>query len=130
MRSVRLKTYSSEIEAHLAKSLLDDAGINCFLSNQNFSSLHPNYAFILGSGVELFVDESDVAEANSIINSSQATDEKGELVCKNCGSRNIVFKYKNITLGKWMLLFLSLLFFIPFGNLTKDRVCKDCGEML
>ena len=130
MRSVRLQTYSNEFEAQLAKSLLDDAGIGCFLSNQNFSSLHPNYAFMLGSGIGLYVDDQDADEASAIINNSRSANEQGELVCQACGSRNIVFKYKNISFGKWLLLLLSLLFFIPFGNLTKDRVCKDCGEVV
>ena len=58
-KTIRLKTCESLTDAYFIKNKLNNEGIDCFLTNQNFTSLLPNYFNLFGAGVEVFVMESD-----------------------------------------------------------------------
>ena len=55
------------IDANLIKAGLEDAGIICFLDNENFSSLIPLYFNSKGMGVRVMVAEEDYEEAMKFI---------------------------------------------------------------
>ena len=67
MAIVKLKTYGFVFEATLVKGRLENEGIPCFLTNENFSSLMPHYINMPGSGVHLYVEKSYDDKAISLI---------------------------------------------------------------
>ena len=64
---VVLTTFHSLMSAHVARTRLEAAGINCFLSNET----RP-YGITLGGQVRLHVREQDAAEAQRILSEDVA----------------------------------------------------------
>jgi hypothetical protein len=70
MKTKRLLTSSSLSEAHIIQGKLDSEGIDCFLTNENISSLLPiNNSMLLG--VQVFVKETDYQKAFEILNKNE-----------------------------------------------------------
>ena len=80
----------------------------------------PSLFGILGSGVQVIVQEKDLEEAKQIIG---LTDQ---IVCPSCGSpavTNAMQKGKK----KGLAFLIALLFSGPIGNLLGDYRCTECG---
>lgn len=123
MAIIRLTTCNSSIEATMTKNILENEGIECFLTNENFTTLMPGHIGMLGSGVQVMIDAEDYEKASSIV----ALQEKEDvLVCPNCGSEDVVFGLGEHKVKKVFLVMLSLLFFIPFNNIRNLYYCKHC----
>jgi hypothetical protein len=123
MGIITLITCNSSIEANMIKNQLENEDIKCFLTNENFSSLMPNYAGILGSGVQIMIDENDRVKAFKIIEGQNKT---VELKCPNCNSEKISFGLGLNRFKKLFIIVLSLLMSIPTKNITNTYYCKDC----
>lgn len=76
MKAVILTTCDSPVEAHFTKHKLENAGIFCYLTNENMSfPMFPFTTFPVTSlGVNIFVREEDLEQARKIMNES-TTDE-------------------------------------------------------
>jgi len=125
MRTVRLMTIDNLTEAHIIKGRLLNEGIDCFLTNENFTNLMPLYNNMLGSGIQIIVNENDIDEARNLLKDIIEPNNT-KIVCQNCGSENI-----GLGLGKGKLLkifniFIALLTLLPIGNLKPKYYCKDC----
>lgn len=121
MKFVHLITFSDTINAHLVRTKLESVGIPCILTNENFTNLMPNYYNIMGSGVQVLVPEDQLENAQEI---TQINDTK--LECPNCKSIEVV---NDIESKLWLKLFLigiSLIGFVPFGNMTNKYTCNNC----
>ena len=70
---VTIRTFWNPLEAELAKGVLDAAGIESFLFDENMIGQNVLYANALG-GVRLRVDAANVEEANRILE-EQATND-------------------------------------------------------
>ncbi|OFY11149.1 MAG: hypothetical protein A2W93_09010 [Bacteroidetes bacterium GWF2_43_63] len=125
MSVIRIKTCSDSFEANIMLGKMKQAGIECFLTNENFSTLMPRYTGVMDSGVHIMIDEKDTEVALEILNEPIA--EKAE-VCPHCKSTNVAFGAGRKWAGKYMLLFLSILFFFPFGMRKPGFYCRDCGR--
>jgi len=68
-KPVVLRSYLSLPDALLAKSILDSAGIECFLADQNIIRLDWFLSNALG-GVKLLVREEDATEAAGVLEKS------------------------------------------------------------
>ena len=123
MKTVILKTCETSYEAHLIKHKLESEQIDCFIANENFANLMPNYYEILGNGVQIYVSENDLERASKLI---AHNNENIKVACPNCGSSNIIFGFGTKKIAKWVLVAISLLAGIPFNNLNYRFVCKDC----
>jgi len=124
MATIILMTCNTIAEAHLVKGMLENNGINCFLNNENFSNLMPQFNGMMGAGVQVVVDEADYERACEL---AGLKDENSELTCPKCHSANIGFGLGTRKAGKIMTIFLSLLSGTPFGNIQNNYYCKDCG---
>jgi len=122
MAIINLTTCNTSIEANMIKGLLDSEGIECFLTNENFTTLMPGYNGMLGSGIQVMIDEAEYERATEIL-SKQTTEE---LKCPNCGSENIIFGLGEKKFKKIVVVILSALFAIPFNNIRNTYYCKDC----
>ena len=130
---VTIATFWEPWEAHLAKDKLSDAGINCFLSGENFVA---TYWLLAGAdrGIKLKVAEPDAPEAVKILEA----DEKEEIketadsspdgqeeneVCPKCQSADI--EYERFSRNVFFLSILLLKFPLPFPSLCHK--CRSCG---
>ncbi len=115
-------TCESAIEANIIKGRLENEGIFCFVANENFSNLMPNYNRVLDSGAQIIINQADYQKASELL---KLNIEK-EIICPNCQSKNI-----NISLGKhWLkkifFILISLFSSVPFNNINNIYYCKDC----
>lgn len=123
MPFLKLLTANNDIEANLIKTKLEDEGIRCFLINRNFANLLPIYNGMMGSGIRVMIDEADMNHAIEILRNKP---ENQEIGCPHCGSENIKFGLGPVKRGKITLIIISLLCFLPFGNVKNTYYCKNC----
>lgn len=127
MEFIRLITCDSLTEAYLIKGRLKNNDIDCFLTNENITNLMPMYNNMLGSGIQIFVNERDLPAALAIIN-EKIKEEEENLTCPNCGSKNLALGFGEKKGLKILSIFLAILAAIPFGNLKPKYYCKDCRK--
>jgi Putative prokaryotic signal transducing protein len=123
MSIIRLTTCFDSFEANLIKGKLQDEGIICFLTNENFTTLFPIYNGLLGSGIQVMIDEIDLEKSLEIIKYNQTS---VEVRCPNCNSNQITFSIGHKPITRILTIILSLLIWIPFGNIKKTYYCKNC----
>jgi hypothetical protein len=124
MKTIRLITCNDSFEANLIKDKLEDEGIECFLTNENFTSLFPNYNGILGSGIQVMIDEKDLERATEIIQDKRSAQV---IKCPNCDSDQVTSSIGYKSVNKILTILLSLLIWIPFGNIKNTYYCKNCN---
>lgn len=106
MEWVRLGSYGSLIEAQLIRGKLSSFGIPCYISGENFFTLHGGIV-----NVELWVRNEAVKDAMWIMEHAPELPEH----CPKCGSNNI----QNATITR-------------SGKEGKQYVrmeCNDCGNI-
>ena len=113
-------------EASIVKARLENYGIACYLTNQHFTTLLPIYNNMLGSGIQVMVSENDYQEARKLLIDKIAPHTQ-EVVCPQCGSKNLQLGLGNQKGLKIWTVLLSLLAFIPMGNLKPKYYCNDCN---
>lgn len=64
---IRLTTCNNSVEAYTLKNLLENEGIESYLTNENFTNLLPGYTGMLGSGIQIMVREEDAARAQAVL---------------------------------------------------------------
>jgi len=121
----RLITIDSLTEAHILKGRLLNEGIDCFLTNENFTNLMPLYNNMLGSGIQIFVNEEDFEKARVLLKDRIEPDNLN-LVCHNCGSKNIRLGIGKGKIFKFLNIIIAVLAVIPMGNLKPKYYCADC----
>ncbi len=136
---VTLAAFNMPHQAHLAKSLLEAAGIPAFIRDEHLISINPLYSPALG-GVKVQVPDVHLKEAREILDSVpdfalqdeealQATlpEEPGpeppELMeCPHCGSRGFVedihYPVERVING--------LLLGLPYLWLGRPLLCRAC----
>jgi hypothetical protein len=67
MQIIRLKSCSNAFEAKMLKDILDNEGIECFLTNENFTSVFPVFNGMYGTGIQLMIKEEDYEKASKLI---------------------------------------------------------------
>jgi hypothetical protein len=67
MEPVVLITCQDAIEANIFKGVLENAGLECYLSGENFSAVMPTNIGAFGGGVQVLVDENDFEKAKLLI---------------------------------------------------------------
>lgn len=90
---VTVRRYLNVQEALLAKSLLESAGISCFLGDENTIRIDWFLPNALG-GVKLLVTDADVTAANELLNQQPEsfTTDAGNYAqprCPSCGSSDL-----------------------------------------
>ncbi|NCA83982.1 MAG: DUF2007 domain-containing protein [Clostridia bacterium] len=124
MKTIRLTTCQNIQEAALIKGHLENEGIPCILTNQNITTLLPHFNNMLGSGVQVLVDENDLEKAASII----FPDQDEPLSCPFCNSTNIKYSLGSKKLSKMFFILISALHTIPINNISKTYHCADCNS--
>ena len=125
MSIIRLTTCNNIIEANMVKHMLENEEIECFLTNNNFTTLMPGFNGILGAGIQIMIEEKYFEKATKLLN----LEEKTELIkCPNCNSEDISFGLGENKLRKIFFAFLSALIGTPMGNIRNTYYCKNCKQ--
>jgi hypothetical protein len=126
---VMIRRYRDLPEASIAQSMLDSAGIESFLADDNLVRLDWFISNLVG-GVKIFVRQEDAEAATKLLD--QGVPEKFELEnlaeyqqprCPNCQSLDVSFDglYKPAT---YAALFVGL----PIPIKKKGWSCNSCGH--
>ena len=126
-KTTRLLTCDTITEAYFIKNKLNNEGIECFLTNQNFTSLLPNYYNLFGAGVQVVVMESDYLRSRELVK-DKLEPENVEKVCPYCGSTDISIGFGKHKILKIFNVLLAILIAIPIGNIRVRYYCKTCKE--
>jgi hypothetical protein len=118
--------FANSMEADIAKSILDNAEIQCFIDNENYIYSRPM------DFVNLKVWGKDKEQALEILGMESIPDEVTDaddidVVCPRCNSHNI---YYGINRDNANTLFIVSAFFLqslPFYN-KKTYYCNSCGK--
>ena len=123
-------SFYNPIEANIIKTRLLDAGVQCFLSDENAITVNPLYNQALG-GVKLHIFEKDSDLATSILQdndvalSLETLAQEAE-ICPKCGSNHVGF-VKSAKNTPGILTFLSLFFLMLYPFQTKKVYhCFNC----
>ncbi|MDE2422099.1 MAG: DUF2007 domain-containing protein [Gammaproteobacteria bacterium] len=130
---VVIATFSFPLEAQIARTSLESAGIEVLVADEHTINMDWLYSNAMG-GVRLLVESEDVDEArrvlgtdfsqdvdeNFLVNEKNATDV---IHCRRCGSDQVYAftKGEPPTFLTFMLLGLPLVFY------KHGQKCKDCG---
>ena len=124
MRYINLYTVDNSYEANFIKDNLADEGIECMLTNENFTNLMPYLNGMLGSGIQILVDKDDYDRAKQILDNKNSAEIK---VCPNCDSTNIKYglgtKHR---LKKLLALGIALVIASPVRHIGQTYYCRDC----
>ena len=126
-KTIRLITCDTITDASFVKNRLNNEGIDCFLTNQNFTSLLPNFYNLFGSGVQVFVMESDYEKSKELVK-DKLEPELVDKVCPYCGLTDIKMGLGKHRILKLFNILLAIIIAIPIGNLRVRYYCKTCKE--
>ena len=115
--------------ASVAKSILDSAGIESFLADDNVIRMDWFYSNVVG-GIKLLVRDEDAAEARELLEGQ--TPEKFEVEgvgefeqpkCPNCGSLDVSFEELDRKIAH-----TGLLVSLPIPAVKQGWNCHACGH--
>ncbi len=126
---VTVGRYRDLSEAIVARSVIEGAGMFCFLQNENIVRLDWQISNFIG-GIRLQVAESDAAAAEEILSAPvpASIEMEGEPIyiqprCPRCDSLDISFEGA----GRGAALAALYLFSIPAPMGEKRWMCHHCG---
>jgi hypothetical protein len=126
MNFVLLNSYNNYVEAHIAKGVLDEHGINSWLKDENTVTIDPILTNAVG-GIKVMVAEEDAQKAWDIL--QQLKEEQRKLIaCPKCQSHNIELVTTPRKAINWLTAIST--FFMSDVAIATDKVnhCFDCGN--
>ncbi|PLX40935.1 MAG: phosphoenolpyruvate synthase [Deltaproteobacteria bacterium] len=119
MGLIALRHYLNPWDAELARGMLDSAGIEAVVFDQNTVYMNWLYSNAIG-GVRLMVHEEDLAEAAELLGEADFARPH----CPKCGSADIEAKAP----GGIFAFLSTILLGIPHFFISKKAHCKRCGH--
>lgn len=124
MRLINLRTVDNSYQAMFIKNILTNEGIECIVTNENFTALMPHLNGLLGSGIQILVDKDNFERATQLL---EKEDNRDVQVCPNCSSTNIKYglgtKHRS---KKLVALFIALIIGSTMRHIQQTYYCKDC----
>jgi hypothetical protein len=124
------RTFTNVHEAHLAKSVLEAAGIDVELADEHVVAMNWTYSNAVG-GVKALVPADRLDEAQALLDTSAVLEGAPEIAaddvadsCPRCGSNECV----SIGPATGLLIFSWLFIGVPLGWPVRRRICRQCGE--
>ena len=84
-----VQSFSNYIEANIMLGRMKDEGIECWLKNENTSTIMPVWNNAIG-GIQLMVENNDLERATAILKEIKAA-KRASMVCPACKSQNVEF---------------------------------------
>jgi len=126
---VMIARYGGVPEALLAKSMLDSAGIESFLGDENLVRLDWFYSNLVG-GIKLMVREEDAETARALLEKNipeklevAGVGEYAQPVCPKCGSLDVSFDELNKQIA-----YTGFFVGVPIHVNHKGGKCHACGH--
>jgi hypothetical protein len=128
---VPIARFDLSAEAHLAKSVLEGAGIDCTLVDEEIVSLDWFYSLMMG-GIKLCVRQSEAALARDLLTSAPSQDspeapmesveEERRPPCPHCGSADVIHErvWHRFAMGSLFVLG------IPIPIQRNGWKCRKC----
>ncbi len=126
---VMVGRYGGVPEAMVAKSMLDSAGIESFLGDENLVRLDWFYSNLVG-GIKLMVREKDAGTARTVLERNiperlevTGVGEYEQPACPKCGSLDVTFDGVDKKIA-----YPGLFFGVPIPAKTYGGKCHACGH--
>ena len=124
MRFINLCTVDNSYEANFIREDLAEEGIECIITNENFTNLMPHMNGILGSGIQILVDKDDIEIAKQVIDKGIKKEIK---TCPYCESMNIEYGLGTThRLKRLIAIFISIVTASLTRHIKPTYYCKDC----
>lgn len=126
MEFVLLNTYANYVDAHIARGVLEEEGINCWLKDENTVTIDPILTNAVG-GIKLMVIREQAQRAWNLLEDLRK-EAKKNTPCPKCGSTNIELVSTPRKAVNWLSAITT--FFLGDYAMTIDKVyhCFDCGN--
>jgi hypothetical protein len=124
-KTVAIRTCNDVMEANLIKAQLESYGIECFITNSNFSTLMPVFNNMWGGMVKVYVMESNEKLAGELLEGNET--KTNQVACPECHSVNVKYGFGKNRILKIFSVILSVLATVPPGTNLYTYHCKDCG---
>ena len=130
---ITLSVENDLTNAYLIKGILDEHGIDCFISNENVTTANPLYMNAVG-GIEIQIREEDKENAIKILAQNRTEQEEhledpiaeektiSQTRCPKCGSDEI--RKEKVSAAAFAFSILLLGFPLPFFK--RKYHCFDC----
>jgi predicted RNA-binding Zn-ribbon protein involved in translation (DUF1610 family) len=126
MEFVLLESFENYIDASLTLGRMEEAGINCWLKDENTATINPILTSAIG-GIKLMVDKEDMERAVEILNALKEIRRKS-FTCPNCGSHNIEYINSPRKAINWISSFVTWLLGNYAIGIEQIWHCFDCGK--
>ena len=123
---ILINAYNNYVDAHIARGVLEEEGINCWLKDENTLTIDPILTNAVG-GIKLMVVQSQAQRAADIL-AQLRNEAKAAIACPKCGSHNIEQVSTPRKASNWLTALST--FFLSSYSVAPDKVnhCFDCGE--
>ncbi len=122
---IAIRSYDNYIFANLQKSLLLNAGIYCYLKDENVVTIDPFLSPAIG-GMKLMVNKLDVEAANNVLEAAEQAFLE-TLTCNACGQKTIQKVVSKKTFHTVWKRFWSMLKNGQPVEYTTIYKCYSCG---
>ena len=128
---ITFRTFDNPINAHIVKTRLESDEIECYLFDENISTLNPLYNVTIG-GIKLKIKNTDLERAEDIVKESELPeflDENNKKIkCPKCKSTEFYSGFKSMKGIKGILSAIISLTLTVFPLYYKTVYkCKKCG---
>lgn len=124
MEFIILNSYNNYIEAHIAKGVLEEQGIRCWLKDENTITIDPILTNAVG-GIKIMIAKEDEQKAVGNLNKLR-NEQKLTVICPACGSNNIELVSTPRKTYNWISAIST--FFLGSFAIVIEKVnhCFDC----
>lgn len=126
MDFIILETFDNYIDAHLTMGRLEEAGIKCWLKDEDTITLAPMLGNALG-GIKLMINKNDLDDANGILNELKEIKRKS-FACPYCSSHNIEYITSSRKTGNIISSILTWLMGSYAIGIKQTWHCFDCNK--
>jgi len=121
-----LNAYNNYVDAHIARGVLEEEGIHCWLQDENTLTIDPILTNAVG-GIKVMVRKEDAQKAWDILERIKQ-EQKAAVTCPKCGSHNT----EKVSTPRKPMNWLSAIttFFLGEYAIAVDMMhhCFDCGH--
>ena len=123
MDFIPIRAYDNYISANLARALLQDAGVNCYIKDEYTVTLDPLLSPALG-GMKLMVEDTYLPAALYLLQKSEELFLK-TIACPHCGQASLERVEEEIQYERWIDKIKSL---IVNGQEKKVQTYYRCSS--
>ena len=124
MEFVLLSSYTNYVEAHIARGVLEEEGINCWLKDENTVTIDPILTNAVG-GIKLMVAKSQSERAWEILDRLRR-ESKAAHACPKCGSHNVEMVSTPRKASNWFSVVIGIFATSYAPAVESVYHCFDC----